>query len=419
MAIGYNDRQRLLGLPENENADFDNLVEAPEFQAFQNAQDSSDEMAGLAQPERQFAQSKALENSGSVAPIEDDSDIPVQTRVPAATDVSAQIKTRSDSSSKAEYNPQTGEAPDLMTQYRKLMDQRKVELEGARKAEMLQNMMSGINSNVGLIIGGNAAKNSGAAVQAPKLGDLAKTDYSGNVDTEMKPELEGLMEQYKLLQQDKQATASRRIQQEQLKIAREGLDIKRLLADKKASQAGLTEGQKAVDRDYAKQYNQFSGKGRENASHAILQLEEMAEELENDSGFFAAGGGRASSLDDVFRDRDSIRRRDGTRNFANTTLRELFPGALSDAEREAAAKEYYNDALSNADNAKIIRSKVGQLKNALTSETDKASYFQNNKSLAGYEDTLLTRETNPSKNPKTVKQNGVTYTLNEETGEYE
>jgi hypothetical protein len=243
MALGYNDRQRLLGLPENENADMDNLVEAPEFQQFQNAQDSSEEMPVLAPPERQFAQSTALENSGSVAPINEESDIPVQTRVPAAADVSAQIKTRSDSSSQAQYNPQSGEAPDLMTQYRKLMDQRKTELEGARKAEMLQNMLSGINSNVGLIIGGNAAKNSGAAVTAPKLGDLAKTDYAGNVDQELKPELEGLMEQYKMLQQDKQAKANRDIQEEQLKIAREGLNVKgmmaRAAADRRAEERSI------------------------------------------------------------------------------------------------------------------------------------------------------------------------------------
>jgi len=243
MALGYNDRQRLLGLPENENADMDNLVEAPEFQQFQNAQDSSEEMPVLAPPERQFAQSTALENSGSVAPINEESDIPVQTRVPAAADVSAQINTRSDSSSQAQYNPQTGEAPDLMDQYRKLMDQRKTELEGARKAEMLQNMLSGINSNVGLIIGGNAAKNSGAAVTAPKLGDLAKTDYAGNVDQELKPELEGLMEQYKMLQQDRQAKANRDIQEEQLKIAREGLNARGLMAQAAADK-------RAEDRNY-------------------------------------------------------------------------------------------------------------------------------------------------------------------------
>jgi len=409
MALGYNDRQRLLGLSENENADMDNLVEAPEFQQFQNAQDSSEEMPVLAQPERQFAQSTALENSGSVAPINEESDIPVQTRVPAATDISAQIKTRSDSSSQAQYNPQTGEAPDLMDQYRKLMDQRKTELEGARKAEMLQNMLSGINSNVGLIIGGNAAKNSGAAVNAPQLAKLDKIDYSGNVDRQLNPELEGMMEQYKMLQQEKQAAANRKIQEDQLAISRQGLDIKRMLADKKAGAGSLslTEGQKAVDRDYAKQYNQFTGKGRENAVHAINQLEKMAEELEGDSGLFELGGGRISALGDTFRSRTAIRRRDSTRNFANTTLRELFPGALSDAEREAAAKEYYNDALSNEDNAKIIRDKIGQLKNALQSETDKALYFQQNKSLSGYDDVLRTNTRNDETTPN-IDNSGAT-----------
>lgn len=147
----------------------------------------------------------------------------------------------------------------------------------------------------------------------------------------------------------------------------------------------LTEGQKAVDKDYAKSYNALTQKGAVNAKTAIDRLERLAGEIESDTGFGEAGGGRiASMLPDSMRSRDAIRRRDQAKNFANTTLKELFGGQLSDAEREAAAKEYYNDALGNEDNAKIIREKIAQLRDAYSTEVAKANYYEQNGTLLGF-----------------------------------
>lgn len=402
MALGYNDRQRLLGLPENENADMDNLVEAPEFQQFQNAQDSSEEMPVLAQPERQFAQSTALENSGSVAPINEESDIPVQTRVPAATDISAQIKTRSDSSSQAQYNPQTGEAPNLMDQYRKLMDQRKTELEGARKAEMLQNMLSGINSNVGLIIGGNAAKNSGAAVNAPQLAKLDKIDYSGNVDKQINPELEGMMEQYKMLQQEKQAAANRKIQEDQLAISRQGLDIKRMLADKKAGAGSLslTKGQEAADKKAGEFYaNYIKGGGQARAEQSLKNLKALYEEIKADQGFIQAGGTRHTWIPDSLRDRDSIRRRAEAASFAMEGLKNTFGGSnITDSERKALAESFYNDQLPNKDNAKILARKIEALEKDMEADRKMAKEFQQRGTISQYNLDNNTAETTDTSN---------------------
>jgi len=122
-----------------------------------------------------------------------------------------------------------------------------------------------------------------------------------------------------------------------------------------------------------------------NAKVAIQNLEELATEMEEDTGIFESGGGRfANTLHDSLRSRTAIRRRDQAKNFANTTLKELFGGQLSDAEREAAAKEYYNDALNNEENSLIIRRKVAQLKEGYQSELQKAQFFENNRTLYGF-----------------------------------
>ena len=149
----------------------------------------------------------------------------------------------------------------------------------------------------------------------------------------------------------------------------------------------------AVDKDYAKLYNTWTDKGRNNAANAIKKLSALATEMESDTGMLQSGGGRfAAELPDWARSRDAIRRRDDTRNAANITLKELFGGQLSDAEREAAAKEYYNDALSNEENAKILRRKIRDLQDNFNSQEQKAKYFEKNRSLRGYKSSPVTND---------------------------
>ncbi len=151
----------------------------------------------------------------------------------------------------------------------------------------------------------------------------------------------------------------------------------------------ISDGQKAVDKDYAKDYNNFTQKGAVNASAAIDGLETLATELEGDVGFGEAGGGRiASVLPDAMRSRDAIRRRDSARNFANTTIKELFPGAVSDSEREAAAKSFYNDSLDNKENAKILRAKIAQFRAAHQQEAAKAKHYEQYGTLIGFKGDL-------------------------------
>ncbi len=136
----------------------------------------------------------------------------------------------------------------------------------------------------------------------------------------------------------------------------------------------LTPAQKKVDQTYGERYNLWTEKGRNNAANAIKKLEGLAAEMENAPD---GGGGRfAGRAPDWTRNRDAIRVRDTTRNAANTTLKELFGGQLSDAEREAAAKEYYNDALDNQTNAQVLRQKIQDLRDNFDSQEAKADEYE-------------------------------------------
>jgi hypothetical protein len=157
-----------------------------------------------------------------------------------------------------------------------------------------------------------------------------------------------------------------------------------------AYKAGLEkgEGAKAVDKDYAKDYNDFTGGGATKAQDAIAKLKTLREEMKNDNGFIQAGGGPISgSLPDAFRTQASIARRDNIVSVANSALKATFGGQLSDGERKALANEFYNDRLSNEENLKIIDRKIAELENGFKTQQAKAKFFERNRTLRGFDGT--------------------------------
>jgi hypothetical protein len=168
---------------------------------------------------------------------------------------------------------------------------------------------------------------------------------------------------------------------------------------------GLTEGEKAVDRDYAKDYNDFTGGGRAKALDSIKKLKDFRAQMAadiNDGGLEAGGGPVAGSLPDFLRTQKSISQRDNIVSVANSALKATFGGQLSDGERKALANEFYNDKLSNSENIKVIDRKIQELENALQSQTAKTKHYEKNRSLKGFK-----IGDSPSTETKTV--GGVTY----------
>jgi len=149
---------------------------------------------------------------------------------------------------------------------------------------------------------------------------------------------------------------------------------------------GHTEGEKKVDQDYAKDYNDFTGGGYFKAQDGISKLKDFRAEMANDTGWFQAGGGPMSgSMPDALRTESSISRRDNIVSVANSALKATFGGALSDGERKALSNEFYNDKLSNAKNMEIIDRKIQELESGIQAQIGKAKHYQSNRSLKGFQ----------------------------------
>ncbi len=209
------------------------------------------------------------------------------------------------------------------------------------------------------------------------------------------------------------------LESDRLGLLKTQAEVDKLKADTiktRSPQERLTEGQKAVDKDYAKDYNDLTGGGEVSAKNAINKLKSLRNNMSKDKGLIQSGGGPISgSLPDMFRTQKSIAQRDNIVSVANSALKATFGGQLSDGERKALANEFYNDKLSNEENLKVIDRKISELEAGLENQKKKAKYYEDNQSLANYGSQGLIGKSKP----QSIKQNGVTYTLNPQTGEYE
>lgn len=160
------------------------------------------------------------------------------------------------------------------------------------------------------------------------------------------------------------------------------------LAKREEKLNGGVEGLKALDKDYAKDYNDFTSNGIANARASIEKLKAIKAELEKDKGsMIESGGGRMSSMPEWMRSRDSIRWRDQAQGAANATLKSIFGGQLSDSERKSAAAEFYNDSLGNAENVEIMAGKIAAMEEGLQNQMAKANHFGQHGTLRGFSDT--------------------------------
>jgi len=168
------------------------------------------------------------------------------------------------------------------------------------------------------------------------------------------------------------------------------LGMARIKASAKSPKGSKIQG--ILDQNAAKEYSTFVQSGKEQSGFAINKLSDKLDVLEKQKGkFFQIGGGPMSgSMYDWTRDPKSIELRDEIQGVAMLTLKDIFVGAISDAEREAVAATYYNDKISPDANIPILKRQLSKLRRIYDNKLRRMRYFEDNEgSMAGYKGTSV------------------------------
>lgn len=214
---------------------------------------------------------------------------------PAAVRQSALV---ADSSSAPQAAPEESQLQRLERLSQELQTNRAKELEDANRRQMYQDILSGVNSNLGLIVGGAQAMNTKAAVTPAKAGEIKQRDFSKEVSERYKVDQEAMMDKYKALlraQEESKSDAITPYQQAMLELNRNRLSLDAgQFSEAENRRRGEAEDKKiqaVSDRVQKSGLGSLSGQIDEIETLLGMSIEEAAKKNEDVPGF-----GRGASL---------------------------------------------------------------------------------------------------------------------------
>lgn len=146
-------------------------------------------------------------------------------------------------------------------------------------------------------------------------------------------------------------------------------------------------GQMALDRTFAKEYDEWTSKDRSIADKNISQLEGTLKTLDDGGGggLIPTSGRIIGRLPDVVKPEASIRMREDVRSAVMNTLRATLGPQFTEREGEQIFNLAYNEKLSPAENVHKLGPIIKQLKEMRDSKEAKSAYFEEHgSSLKGY-----------------------------------
>lgn len=174
---------------------------------------------------------------------------------------------------------------------------------------------------------------------------------------------------------------------EQAKLAQTKAETAKTWAEvnKTKSEMGgikLTEGEKAVDKDYSKDYNDWNSSGKTVLNKNLELLRQAKSSLEKDPSL---SGGFTGVASDRFTADKVLKQRQKVGSAVMNSLKATLGSQFTEKEGERILKNSYNEAASSDTNIESLDAIINQLEQQAANNDAKARYFEQNKgTLKGY-----------------------------------
>jgi hypothetical protein len=153
---------------------------------------------------------------------------------------------------------------------------------------------------------------------------------------------------------------------------------------------GPTPGEKKVDEDYAKDFNEWNQTGATVANKSIQQLDQAAQMLRTRTDLSGPVIGSIPDAVNAFINPDAIKVRESVQEIVQQNLRPILGAQFTQQEGESLMARAFNPRLGEAENARRLGLLTQQIKSAAASKQDAADYFRQHGTLKGWQGRLAT-----------------------------
>lgn len=144
---------------------------------------------------------------------------------------------------------------------------------------------------------------------------------------------------------------------------------------------GSSEGQKALDKDFAKDYNDWTSGGAKSARSEINKLTSVVKDLKDKK---VTTGGLTGLFPDQMTSDKVLSARADVQSTVMNSLRAILGAQFTEKEGERIIKNTWNEADSTENNVARLERLVSDLTNQATDKDTKARYYEQYGTLSGY-----------------------------------
>lgn len=162
-------------------------------------------------------------------------------------------------------------------------------------------------------------------------------------------------------------------------------------------------GEKKLDEDFAKDYNEWTSTGKAQADKNLAKLKDAAKALQNDS---LVSGRLVGNLPNFLRTEKSRVAEQSVREAAQAALKAVLGAQFTEKEGERIMRNAFDPTLSEAENLKKVNATIRELEERIANQNSKSKFFeQGGGSLKGWQAPTLS----PTATGETKVINGKTY----------
>jgi len=172
-----------------------------------------------------------------------------------------------------------------------------------------------------------------------------------------------------------------------------------------------TEAEKVTEREFAKDYNEWTSRGQGVYQKNLDRLKEAKNTLEQRQKDFIGTSGRVTGrLPDFLRSEESIALREDVQAAAQGALKATLGAQFTEKEGERIMAASYNEKLSPEQNIKKIDAAIKEIETNAKNLEDKGRYYEENRGLKGYKAPKAYTESSAKEEksifPLTVRKDG-------------
>lgn len=159
----------------------------------------------------------------------------------------------------------------------------------------------------------------------------------------------------------------------------------------KVEAPGLSKGQEALDKDFAKEYTDFVASGGiADVQKSVGQLKEAAKQLKADPTLTGSIRGLLPDSIRASTNPQAVATREAVEEITQRNLRLILGAQFTQKEGDRLIARSFNPLLSTAENAKRVERLGNQIVKSAQAKADAAAYFEKNGTLSGWKGKLPT-----------------------------